>query len=190
MARNTQPCFSDWRCAIGFFGSLFGGSNPTLSKDINQFGALGGYASGLGEKNLSQASNFMSSILSGDQSKIAKVLGPQIGSIQQQTQQSRNVASQFGPRGGGSTAAMQMAGDTSRSNINSMISSLLGSSASGLGSLGSSLLGQGMQAYGQQAQLSQEQMENQSGGLLGLGLTKAVGGGVGAGLNYLSGGAS
>ncbi len=69
---------------MSFWGSLFGGSNPTLNQDIGQFGQIGGFATGLGESNLSQASNFWSSILSGDQSKIAKTLGPEIGAIQQQ----------------------------------------------------------------------------------------------------------
>ncbi len=158
---------ADWRCAIGFFSSLFGGSNPTLSKDINQFGQIGGYATGLGEQNLSQASNFMSSILSGDQSKIAKSLGPQISSIQQQTQQEKQAQSQFGPRGGGTTAKAQMYGDTSRASINEMINSLLGSSAGGLASSGQNLLQQGTGAYGQQVNASQLQMQNWANSILG-----------------------
>ena len=159
---------------MGFFSSLFGGRNPTLSKDINQFGPIGSFATGLGEKNLSQSSDFMSSILSGSQSKIGKVLGPEISNIKGQGMQSKLGAAQFGNRGGGSNATMQSADDTSRASINSMISSLLGSSASGLASSGSSLLGQGMQAYGQQANLSQEQMQNWSNSILGKGITSGI----------------
>jgi len=159
---------------MSFWSSLFGGSNPTLSKDIGQFGQIGSFATGLGEKNLSQSSNFMSSILSGDQSKIGGVLGPDISSIKGQGMQSKLGTSQFSNRGGGSNATMQAADDTSRASVNKMISSLLGSSASGLASSGSSLLGQGMQAYGQQAQLSQEQMQNWSNSILGRGITSGA----------------
>ena len=55
-----------------------------------------------------------------------------------------------------------------------MISSLLGSSASGLASSGSSLLKQGIQATGQQAQLSQEQMQNWANSILGRGITSGI----------------
>jgi hypothetical protein len=165
---------------MSFWSSLFGGSNPTLNKNISQFGQIGGFATGLGESNLTQASNFYSSLLSGDPTKISKVLAPQISASQGQTQQARNVASEFGTRGGGTGASMQMAGDVSRSNINNMISSLLGTSAGGLGSMGQGLLGQGMQAYGQQAALSQQQMENWQNSIFGGALTGGAGIGLGA----------
>jgi hypothetical protein len=166
--------FSAWEVDMSFWSSLFGGSNPTLSKDINQFGQIGSFATGLGEKNLSQSSDFMSSILSGSQSKIGKVLGPEISNIKGQGMQAKLGAAQFGNRGGGSNATMQAADDTSRASINNMISSLLGSSASGLASSGSSLLGQGMSAYSQQAGLSQDQMQNWSNSILGKGITSGV----------------
>ena len=152
---------------MSFWGSLFGGSNPTLNQDIGQFGQIGGFATGLGESNLSQASNFWSSILSGDQSKIAKTLGPEIGAIQQQGQQQRNTAAQFGNRGGGTNAAMQTSSDQSRAQINQMISQLFGGAASNLGSLGAGLLGQGQSAYGQQVAASQQQMRNWSQSIFG-----------------------
>jgi hypothetical protein len=156
--------FSAWEVDMSFFSSLFGGSNPTLSKDINQFGQIGKFATGLGEQNLAQSSNFMSSILSGDQSKISKVLGPEINSIKGQGQQSKLSASQFGNRSGGTNASMQMADDNSRASINNMISSLLGSSASGLG----------MSATSQEASLSQQQMQNWANSILGKGITSGV----------------
>jgi hypothetical protein len=165
---------SVWEAGMGFFSSLFGGSNPTLSKDINQFGQIGSFATGLGEKNLSQSSDFMSSILSGSQSKIGKVLGPEISNIKGQGMQSKLSTSQFGNRGGGTNASMQMADDNSRASINNMISSLLGSSASGLASSGSSLLGQGMSATSQEASLSQQQMQNWTNSILGKGITSGV----------------
>jgi hypothetical protein len=70
---------------------------------------------------------------------------------------------------------MQVADDQSRASVNKMISSLLGSSASGLASSGSSLLSQGMSATSQQAGLSQEQMSNWSNSLFGGAITGAAG---------------
>ena len=159
---------------MSFWGSLFGGQNKTLNSDMNQFGQIGGFATGLGESNLSQASNFYSSLLSGDPSKQAKALGPEIGAIQQQGQQARNTTSQFGNRSGGGNAWMQMAGDQSRGSINNMISSLLGGAANSLGSMGGNLLSQGTAAYGQQLAASQQQMENWSNSILGRGITGGV----------------
>src|SRR5208337_5347300 len=112
--------------------------------------------------------------------KIAKVLGPEIAGQQQQTQQAKNAASQFGARSGGTAASMQMAGDVSRANINNQISSLLGGAAGSLGSMGGSLLGQGMQAYGMQQQASQQQMQNWQNSIFGGALTGAAGIGLGA----------
>jgi len=159
---------------MSFWGSLFGGSNPTLNKDMAQFGQIGGFATGLGEKNLSQASNFWSSILGGDPSKMAKTLAPQISSIQQQGQQERQGLAQFGNRAGGTNAASQMIGDKSRSSVNDMIASLMGGAAGGLAGTGGSLLSQGQSAYGAQLGASQQQMENWSNSILGMGVTSAA----------------
>lgn len=152
---------------MSFWSSLFGGQNKTLNQDIGQFGQIGGFATGLGESNLSQASNFWSSLLSGDQSKQAKVLAPEINTIQQQGAQQKATTAQFGNRSGGTNAAMQMAGDTSRANINNLISQLLGSSASNLASTGGSLLGMGLGAYSAQEAASQQQMRNWANSILG-----------------------
>lgn len=165
---------------MSFFGSLFGGSNPTLNKDINQFGSIGGFATGLGENNLSQSSQFFSSILSGDPSKTAKALAPQISSIQQQTQQQKNQNAQFGNRSGGTNASNQMANDKATGSINDMISSLLGGAASSLSSSGSNLLNAGLGAYGQQVNASQLQMQNWQSSLFGGALTGGLGIGLGS----------
>jgi hypothetical protein len=169
---------------MSFFGSLFGGSNPTLNKDMAQYGQIGGFATGLGEQNLTQSSNFFSSLLSGDQSKQAQALAPQISSIQQRGQQEKQGLAQFGNRSGGTNAKTQMIGDQARGGINEMISSLLGSSASALGSQGSNLLSQGVGAYQAQQAASQQQMENWSNSILGKGITS----GVAAGESFALGG--
>ena len=172
---------------MSFWGSLFGGSNPTLNRDMAQFGQIGNFATGLGEGNLSQASNFYSSLLSGDPSKQAQVLAPEIGAIQQQGQQAKNQAAQFGNRAGGTNASMQAIGDQSRASIDNMISSLLGASASGLAGTGSSLLSQGQSAYGAQLGASQQQMENWANSILGRGITGAAAGAESFGLGAAGG---
>jgi hypothetical protein len=164
-----------WGCVLSYFGSLFGGQNKTLSSDMNNFGQIGGFATGLGESNLSKASGFFSNILSGDPSKIAKSLGPEISSIQTQTQQQKKTNAEFGNRSGGTNAANQSASDKGRGLVTNMIASLLGSSASSLASTGGSLLSQGAGAYQSQLDASQVQMQNWSNSILGMGLTTAAG---------------
>jgi hypothetical protein len=172
---------------MGFWGSLFGGSNPTLSSDIKDFGAIGKFATNLGEQNLNKASNFWSSILSGNQSKISQTLAPEVNAMQQQGQQQKEQLGQFGTRSGGTASAAANIGAQTRGNISNMVASLLGSSASNLGSLGSSTLGQGMQALGQQANLSQVQMQNWASSILGRGITGGIGTITGGGVGSLFG---
>lgn len=171
---------------MSFWTSLIGGQNKTLDKNINQFGQIGGFATGLGESSTAQGMKFLSDIVSGDPSKIARSLGPEISSAQKQEQQQKNQTAQFGTRSGGNNAVIQAAGDTTRGNINNMVSSLLNSSVSGLISGGTTLLNQGVQALNNQTDLSQEQIQNWSNSILGRGitgitdtLTSAATGGIG-----------
>lgn len=95
-----------------------------------------------------------------------------------------------------------MAGDQARSSVSSMVSSLLGSSASSLGSLGTNLISQGQSAYQAQDAASQQRMQNWSNSILGKGITGAVQGAesfatgglgglaAGAGGSFLQGGAA
>jgi hypothetical protein len=170
---------------MSFWSSLFGGSNSTLSSNIKNFGAIGSFATNLGESNLTKASDFYSSILSGNQSKISQTLAPEVNAMQQQGQQQKEQFGQFGTRSGGTASAAAGIGASTRGNISNMVASLLGTSASNLGSLGSSTLGQGMQAYGQQTSASQQQTENWSNSILGKGITSGVGAAESFGLGKL-----
>ncbi len=172
---------------MGFWGSLFGGASSTLSGDIGQTGQLAGFASGLGQKNLAQSSKFFSDILSGDPTKQAQVLAPEISTVQGQKQQQLKGMAEFGNRSGGTNAAAQMTGDTARASINNMIAGLLGTSASSLASTGSNLLNTGLGAIGQQAQLSQEQMQNWANSILGRGITGGIGAAESMGLGAAGG---
>jgi hypothetical protein len=159
---------------MGFWSSLFGGSNDTLSSNIKNFGGIGKWATNQGESNINKASNFYSSILSGNQSKISQTLAPEVNSMQQQGGQKKQQLSQFGTRSGGNASAASGIDASTRGNISNMVASLLGSSASSLGSLGTSTLGQGMSALSTQSDLSQQQMENWSNSILGRGVTSGV----------------
>ena len=147
---------------------------------MNESGQIGGFATGLGQQNLTQSSKFYSDILSGDPTKQAQALAPEISGIQGRTQQQLKGLAEFGNRSGGTNAASQMAAGQARGDINNMIAGLLGTSASNLGSLGSGLLSTGLSAYGQQADLSEIQMQNWSNSLFGGALTGAAGIGLGA----------
>ena len=147
--------------------------NKTLNSNINNFQSIGGFATNLGEKSLSDSAKFSSDILSGDPSKITKALGPEIKTIQDQTQQNKNQTAQFGNRSGGNNAKIQTSGDTARASVNDLVSSLLGKSADTLANIGSSFLSaRSWNAYKTGTDLSQTQMDNWSNSILGLGLTK------------------
>lgn len=118
------------------------------NKQYNNLSGTSSTAANLGLQDLGESSGFMSSILSGDPTKIAQVLSPQIKAIQDQGQQKLQTNSQFGNRGGGTNASNQTTGDQTRSGVQNMISSLTGSAVSGLSQQGSSTLNSGMSGFG------------------------------------------
>lgn len=170
---------------MSFFGSLFGGQNKTLSGDINQFGSIGGYATGQGESDTTAASTFWKSILSGDKSQISKALAPEISAQQGEVAQGKKTLAEFGNRSGGTTAKAASMDSTARGNITNLIGNLTNSAAGGLASTGSSLLSTGLGAYGDQVKASQIQMENWSNSILGLGITQGAGFGEGFALGKI-----
>jgi len=144
---------------VSFFGVGMGPSGEE-KQAYGEMSNLGKFGIGHGEKDISQAENFWSSILSGDPSQISKVLGPQISAVNKQTQEQKKTASEFGNRGGGTNAAMQSLDDRSIAAVRSMISNLTGEAGGALGSLGGGLLSTGAAATGEafgQAKTMQEQ---------------------------------
>ena len=99
-----------------------------------------------GVQDLSKAGDFYSSLLSGDRSKIAGVLSPEISTIQGQTNQRALTQSQFGNRSGGTNASIQAGTSDFMTKVQNLISSLLPASAQGLTQVGSALGSLGMQA--------------------------------------------
>jgi len=176
---------------MGFFGSLFTGSNPTLSGDIANAGQIRDYGTNLGERDLSQGSDFWSGILSGNPDAIAKLLGPQMSEIQKQGQQALQTGAQFHNRSGGTNAATQQNMDSQRAEIERMISALTGAAGGEVTKIGEFGLNTALGANSLQAQEAQQQMENQQnsifGGILG-GLGNTVGSFLSGGLSKLLGG--
>jgi hypothetical protein len=126
---------------------IFGIGMGASTDEKNQYGALtsaSGFATGLGEKDLTSSSDFMNSILSGDSSKISQVLAPQISAAKQRAQQGTKTAAEFGNRGGGTAASTSAINDKVHSDITDLIGNLTGSSVSGLSTTGSDLLGKGI----------------------------------------------
>lgn len=135
-----------WSNEDGFFGIGMGPSGQETTQ-YGETAGLANFATGQGELDVSTADNFWRSILSGNPQDIAKVLGPEFSSINKQTQQSLKTASEFGNRGGGTNAFAQTAGDTARSRMDQIVSSLTGGAASALGASGSSLLSTGLSGH-------------------------------------------
>lgn len=166
----------------GFFNAIFGGSNPTLNKDTSQEGALDGYSTGVGEGNTTAASTYYQNLLSGDPTKIATSLAPEISAGQQQTQQAKNQMAQFGTRGGGTDAASAAADAQNRSYIINLIGKLQGGAASGAANLGTTNLGMASTDTAEQAALSQQRMQNWLNSILGKGITTGASSAETAGL--------
>jgi hypothetical protein len=127
-----------------FFGIGMGPSSEEKAA-TGKLGGIADFATSTGESDISSASNFWKSILSGDPGQISKVLGPAMSTINKQGQQAKKTQAQFGTRSGGTAAANQMIDDTTRSSVDSMISSLTSGSASNLGTMGQGLLSTGLQ---------------------------------------------
>jgi hypothetical protein len=169
---------------MGFFSSLFGGSNPTLSGGIKQSGQMAGWGQSQGEGLSTAAGNFFSGLLPGNAAQTARLLAPQIKTQQQQAQQAKQTMAQFGNRSGGTNAKAQTIDDTARANIGDMISKLTGQAATGAADIGKSMLDTSIASLNNQMQFSQQQMQNWSDSILGKGITTAVS----AGETYALGG--
>jgi len=166
-----------------FWSSLFGGSNSNLSTDIGATGALAGNLTGQGEKNQNTAGNFSDAIVSGDATRQAGALAPEISAEKVANQQSQKTATEMGTRSGGTAAANAASSDKVHSDITNLIGSLINSSASNLASLGTSQVSEGQEAYNQNEQFSQQQMANWASSIFGKGITSAAA----AGESYLLG---
>ena len=131
---------------VMFFGIGMGpsGAEKTQYGDIAN---LSNFATSEGEKDILSSDQFWQAILSGDPGQISKVLGPQMSAINKQGQQQKKTGAEFGNRGGGTNAAMQMTDTNTRTSIDSMIAELTGKAAGALGGAGSGLLSTGLSGH-------------------------------------------
>jgi hypothetical protein len=170
-----------------FFSSLFGGANSDLNTDIGTTAQTAGFATGLGESNLTAGSDFNKALVSGDATKTSQVLAPVISAAKVSNAQTQKSNTEMGTRSGGTAASNNASSDKLHSDITNLTGSLTGKAADTLLSSGSSLLGTGLQATGMNEEFSQQRMENWSNSILGLGVTKGAGFAEGLGLNSIAG---
>jgi hypothetical protein len=165
---------------LSFFSSLFGGSNPTLSSGMKTAGDVSQFTTGMGKNLTGQAGGFYSDLMSGDTSKISKLLAPQIGTLTKQAGQEKKTMAEFGTRSGGQTSRAASIDDTTRAKISDMINTLTGQAVSGGAAMGQGLIDTGLKSLGMQVDMSQQQMQNWEQSILGKGITS----GIAAGESY------
>ena len=165
---------------MSWFSSLFAGQNPTLNSAINNAGAIGGFATGAGESALTPALTWMRNILSGDPSKIAQSLAPEISAQQGQISQAAKQGAEFGTRSGGTASANANAQARGRGDIINLVGGLQSGTAGNLANVGSSLVNTGLSANQQQADLSEMRSKNWADSIFGGAITGGLGIGLGA----------
>ena len=111
---------------------------------FNQLNQSSGFATGLGEGDLTASSDFMRGLLSGDPTKVSQALAPQIKAIQDRSQQQKNTTAQFAPRSGGTAATTANIDTAAKGDLTTLTGELTGGAATSLASTGAGLLSAGM----------------------------------------------
>ena len=165
-----------------WLSGIFTGNDPTLSQNIGKFGSEGDFATGTGQGDVTAASNFYTGILSGDQTKEAEALAPEIGAIKGQAQQQKKTIANTSTRSGGTAAEAGAIDDKVTGDITGLLGSEKSSAASGAASLGTSEQSLGLQSQAEQDKAAQQQLENWKKSLFGDAITTGAGAAEGAGL--------
>lgn len=171
----------------GFLASIFGGQSKNLNGLIDQYGQIGQSQTGQGQKNENTASSFWDAIVSGDATRQAGALAPEISSAKTSAANQNKTNAEFGTRSGGTAASTAATNDKVHSDITNLIGSLTNSSASSLANLGENQVSTGLSADQMQEKADAQRMENWSNSIMGLGLTKGAGFAEGLGLSWLKG---
>ena len=173
---------------MGWFSSLFGGSNKTLNENIPAFQQAAGFATGIGEGDVTKASKWYNDILSGDPTKMASAVAPETSAIQGQTQQAKNQTAEFSPRSGGTAATLAGMDANTRAQIIKLLGGLQSGAASNLENIGTTEQGIALEnrTAADQAAVEKQKLEGGSilGGLFG-GLADMGGKALGMGLGGL-----
>lgn len=141
--------------------------NPA-QQEQDQFGALGNYETGTGEDLTTAGAGYDLGILSGDPTKIATALAPEISTGQNQVEQQRLQDANFGTRSGGTTASTEAAEATNRGNIINLEGGLQSGAASSALDAGSGLLSGASSNIGNEAQLAEERRKQVTGDIGGI----------------------
>lgn len=158
----------------GFLSSIFGGQNKTLNSLIPTYGKIGSTQTNQGQDYENTAGKFWGDIISGDATRQAQALAPEISAAKVSDQQTQKTNTIFGNRSGGTAASNNAATDKTHSDITNLIGSLTNSSASSLASLGSNMVSTGLSSFQAQQQASQQQLSNWSNSIFGKGIAGAV----------------
>lgn len=164
---------------MSFLGGIFTGSSPGLNGAEGTSSNIGGFGTGVGESAVDTGLGFEEGLLSGNQAEEAKLLAPEISTIQKQGQQQIQTQGEFGNRSGGTNASAQNNIDTQRSAVNDMISKLTGDAASSVTNTGTTLLNTGLNASQAQANEAEQELQNQQNSLLGGVITRGAGDALG-----------
>ena len=173
---------------VGGLFDLFEG-NPTQSEQ-NTLGTVGNEEISTGEGLVTPAATYYENILSGDPTKIAQSLAPEISAGQTEVQQQANQNAQFGTRSGGTAASTNAAEGAERGNIINLVGGLQQGAASAAGSLGTSQESMGTGNITTQADLAAKNQQREAGDVSGIAQGAAeiaapfLGGGEAAGDPY------
>jgi hypothetical protein len=122
------------------------------SREENQsYGGLfgnSGFASNQGMGDISASTDFMKDLLSGDPTKVAQVLAPQIDAITGRAQQQKNNLAEFGNRSGGNNSTASAIDANTGAQVTDLIGNLIGNAANNLMSSGENLLNLGTSGFG------------------------------------------
>lgn len=168
---------------MGFFSSLFGGSNDTLNKNIPAFQSEAGFGTGVGNSDVTAASKWYNDILSGDPTKMAEAVAPETSAIQGEAQQKKNETAQFSPRSGGTAAAISGLDANTRAQIIKLLGGLQSGAAGGLTNIGETEQEVGLKSREEADAASKQQQENWANSILGRGITGAAATAESAGLD-------
>ena len=131
--------------APSFFG-IGQGASGSEHKEFGRTAGIGEFATSTGEADISAASDFWRGILSGDQTQLSKLLGPEYSAINQRGGQELKTLSEFGTRSGGTAAEGQRIGEEERAQASDLEGKMVGASAEKVGEMGSGLLSTGLSA--------------------------------------------
>jgi hypothetical protein len=152
---------------MGFWSGLFTGSSPTLDKNIANLGTQAGFASGIGEGDVTAASKYYNEILSGDPTQTAEAIAPETSAAQETGQQEKNALAEFSPRSGGTAAAATDIDANERSMLIKLIGGERTGAAGGLATIGTNEQGLALTDEQAQDQAEQQRLQNHANSILG-----------------------